>query len=89
MIYCTDVDGVYDEKQEVIERITSDNLREFKKNIYKIKGFDVSGGMLHKIEESLKIAKKYNIKTLIFNGYKDSNLLRYFMGEKVVGTIVK
>ncbi|GAB4218996.1 MAG: isopentenyl phosphate kinase [Candidatus Microgenomates bacterium] len=89
VIYCTDVDGVYDEKQKVIEKITNDDLRNLKKNIYKIKGFDVSGGMLHKIEESLKIAKKYNIKTLIFNGYKDSNLLRYFMGEKVVGTIVK
>ncbi|MGB9882901.1 MAG: isopentenyl phosphate kinase [Microgenomates group bacterium] len=89
VIHCADVDGVYDENQNVIENINEKNFSQIRKIIFKPQGYDVSGGMIHKIEESLKLAKQFKIKTLIFNGYKDNRLLRYFTGEKVIGTSIK
>ncbi|GIW64810.1 MAG: amino acid kinase [Patescibacteria group bacterium] len=89
IIHCVNVDGVLDRDKKNIEKINKKNFAQIKKMIYKPEGYDVSGGMMHKISESLKIAQNYKIKTLIFNGYKNNNLLRYFSGEKVIGTFVE
>jgi hypothetical protein len=54
--------------------------------IYQTLGFDVTGGVLHKVKESLYLTK-YEIKSFIINGTGKKNLLKKaLLGEKVLGT---
>lgn len=78
--------GVLDTHKKVIPYITRENLAEIKKLIYKTDGFDVTGGMLHKIEESLLLADK-GISSLIINGISEKDLLtKALLDEDVIGT---
>lgn len=86
MIFVTNTDGVYDNNKKTIPVISSKNFTFIKKGIVGSKGIDVTGGMLHKVEEALQIAKKYKIETLIINGNKKGNLKKAILGEKVLGT---
>ncbi|MCX6704726.1 MAG: isopentenyl phosphate kinase [Candidatus Woesebacteria bacterium] len=86
VIYVTDVDGVYDEKGKTIPVITNKNFDQMKSSILGAKRVDVTGGMLHKVEEALVLAKKYKIETIIINGNKKGNLTSALLGEKVLGT---
>lgn len=85
VIQCGNTNGVYDEKGKTITKITSKSFKNIK-TAFKKTSFDVTGGMLHKIEESLNIAGK-GIDSLIIIGEKD-NLLRAILGEKVNGTLI-
>lgn len=89
MIYCTDVDGVYDDKGKTIPVISGKNFTGVKKSILGAKGVDVTGGMLHKVEESLAVARKYRISTLIINGAKSGNLTKAIEGKKILGTKIQ
>lgn len=81
--------GVLDNKGKVIEKITYNNWPKIKKFFTQIKGFDVTGGMKHKVEEALRLTK-YKIKTLIINGIKTNDILKKaILGEKVKGTIIE
>ena len=86
MIYCSDVDGVYNSAGEAVKKITPENFTKVKKDILGASTTDVTGGMIHKVEEALAIAKKYKIPTLIINGNISGNLYRAIMGTKVEGT---
>jgi isopentenyl phosphate kinase len=86
MIYVTNVDGVYDSQGKTIPRITNKNFNQMKSSILGAKGIDVTGGMLHKVEEALIVAKKYKIKTTIINGNKKGNLQKAILGEKLTST---
>lgn len=88
MIYCTDVDGVYDENGKTIEMITSKNFGQLKRSILGAKGVDVTGGMLHKVEESLSLAKK-GIFSLIINGTKSGELYNALVGKSHGGTEIR
>ena len=81
-------DGVYDERGNTIDKITPKNFAEVKKVLGGSKSIDVTGGMLHKVEESLNLAKKLNIKTLIINGNMENSLLKAILGKEVVSTII-
>lgn len=87
MIYCTDVDGVYNDMGKVIPKITGKNLKSIKSAILGAKGVDVTGGMLHKVQESLAIAEKYDIDTYIVNGLKKDVLYKSILGTKM-GTLI-
>ncbi len=87
MIHLTTVDGFLDENKKVIPHITQRNFSSIKKNLYKTKGFDVTGGMVHKIEESLKLAKK-GIETHIVNGSIDNVLESIVLNGEGSGTLV-
>lgn len=90
IIYCSDIDGVYDSQKKVIEKINKKNFLKIKKELENYsKKFDVTGGIIHKIKESLKIASKFKIKSVILNGVKDDRLLKFFKGEKIVSTIIE
>jgi isopentenyl phosphate kinase len=85
IIFCGDTDGVYDEKGVTISKITPENFRDYKKDILGSKKTDVTGGMLHKVEESLKIAKGLGIETMIVNGTKKGNLYNAVLNKEVKG----
>lgn len=86
IIYCTDTDGVHDQKGKTIEKITPANFDKVKKAILGAGGKDITGGMLHKVEEALSLAKKHKIETMIINGGKTGSLTSALLGEKVLGT---
>ncbi len=58
IIYFTDTSGVYDDKGKTIPVITPKNFGEVKKFLQGSGNTDVTGGMIHKVEESLKLVQK-------------------------------
>ena len=88
IIYITDVDGVLDDKGKVIPQITEANFSKLKTFITGAKGVDVTGGMLHKVEEALSLVKNTGIKTQIVNGIKAGRLKKAILGKAVEGTLI-
>lgn len=89
MIFVTDVNGVYNKDGKTIPVITNKNFNQLKLSITGAKWVDVTGGMLHKVEEALILAKKYGIETEIVNGNMDGNLKKSILEKKVLGTKIK
>ncbi len=80
--------GVLDAKGRVIPTITAKSFSSLDKIIVSVKGYDVTGGMKHKIEEALKIAQ-FGIQTTIINGIKEKGILKKaILGQRVKGTII-
>ena len=81
--------GVLDPKGNPVPLITYKNFPVIKKYLNGTRGFDVTGGMLHKVEESLQLAK-VGVKSLIINGISQRNLLaKALLGQEVVGTSIQ
>lgn len=87
IIQLSNVDGVLDKNGKLIKTINSANLRIHKKNFYKPRS-DVTGGMLHKVKESVKIAKKFGVSTFIINGSNKTRLRKVLGGGSPVGTLI-
>ena len=89
IIECGDTDGVYDSEGNTISLINSKNFKEVKKWITGSKVTDVTGGMIHKVEESLKLAKETKIPTILINGNKAGNLQGAILGKSTNSTLIK
>jgi isopentenyl phosphate kinase len=87
IIHVTEVPGVLDATGQVVPRLTPANWPTVKKAIGRTKGFDVTGGMLLKVEESLDLLQ-YGIESLIISGLEPNNLYKALVGEKWQGTLV-
>lgn len=74
--------------EEIFEEITNSNFEEIKHAFMEKTGLDVTGGMLHKIEECLKIGQ-YGISTVILSGLVENRLKNALLGEEVKKTIIK
>jgi isopentenyl phosphate kinase len=85
IIHVTEVAGVLDAKQQVVPKITQNNWGEVRKLINGTHGFDVTGGMKLKVEESLQIAKQ-NISSIILSGLVKNNLYKALIGQEVICT---
>ena len=87
------VDGVYtadptkDEKAEFIKEINKNNWEEVKKYLGGSDGTDVTGGMIHKIEQGIELAKE-GVEIKIINGVKEGDLKKCLLGERI-GTLIK
>lgn len=88
IIMVGDTDGVWDKKGKTIAKITPQNFNGIKKFLSGSASADVTGGMLHKVEESLNLAEKENISTVIINGKKKDNLLKAIAGKSAVSTTI-
>ena len=88
IIHVTEVDGVLDASGQVIPEITSKNIKEVEKLIVTTKGFDVTGGMGHKLEESMKLAQM-GMEVAIISGLKKDILYHTLIGETVIGTTIR
>jgi isopentenyl phosphate kinase len=86
IIHLTNVDGVLDDHQQVIPQISHNNLKDIKSHIGTSAGTDVTGGMLFKVQESLKLTK-HGITTHIINGRTPNNITNLLQG-KTIGTII-
>lgn len=87
VIQCGTTNGVYDRDGKIIPIITHKNFGGLKEAITGAEQTDVTGGMLHKVEESLKIAGQ-GIKVYIINGQKKGNLLKAIISQSVNGTLI-
>ncbi|MCE8423968.1 MAG: isopentenyl phosphate kinase family protein [Candidatus Methanoperedens sp.] len=82
----SDVDGVLDEKEAVIRKITPFSFMDLKKSIKGSGSTDVTGGMLGKVSELLELAGK-GVDSRIFNATKKGMVSRFLYGEDV-GTLI-
>jgi isopentenyl phosphate kinase len=88
IIYCSNTNGVYDREGNAVPKITSKNINKLRDEIGYAEGADVTGGMLHKVEESLKLAQSFNIRTMIINGMTRGSLRRACTGDNFEGTLI-
>ena len=82
-------DGVwrdFPQNTELVEEITPKNFLEVKKSLGSSQSTDVTGGMLHKVESMLSLAKKSEAQIIIVNGLVPGRLRDAMLGRKVVGT---
>jgi len=82
----SNVDGVLDEKGEVIKKITPHSFFDMKKDIMGAKAPDVTGGMLGKVSELVELSKK-GISSRVFNAAKKNIVSKFLYGEDV-GTLI-
>ncbi len=88
VIHVTEVAGVLDATQQVIPEITTQNLAAVKKDIFATKGFDVTGGMMLKIDQSVELAQ-LGISSKILSGLKPGNLFQGLINGNWQGTLIK
>lgn len=87
LIQCGVTNGVYNSKGKTIPKITPKTFGKFKSFILGARGADVTGGMFHKVEESLKIAK-LGIEVYIVNGKQRDNLYLAIVSRSKKGTLI-
>lgn len=81
--------GVYKKGQaSVFAEINNSNFEEVKEHLGGSNGVDVSGGMLHKVEECLELTKM-GIISQIVSGMVAGRVKEAIMGKKVKGTTIK
>ena len=93
IIIADKVDGVYtadpfkNKKAELIPEINKTNWSKIKKYLEGSNGIDVTGGMIHKVEKSIELAK-LGFEVNIING-KKPNYFKKALLEERLGTIIK
>ena len=88
IIHCGKTDGVYDARGKMLLQITPKNFARIKRSLGSSDGIDVTGGMLHKVKECLRIAR-FGIPSQIISGLKANNLKKAILGQKVKATLIK
>lgn len=88
VIHLTQVPGLLDKNNAVISEVTKETWSTLKQNIANTDGYDITGGMLHKIESALQYASK-GITTLIIDGNHPGEIQNYLQGEAITGTIIR
>lgn len=88
IIHCGQTNGAYDLNGRTIPVISPQNFTHIKQALLGSNGTDVTGGMLHKVEETLKLAKE-GIPGLIIDGIENGSLAKAVKGEPVLGTRVE
>lgn len=92
VVVAADVDGVFDRdprspNSSLVKKITPKMFPAFKPFLGASAGADVTGGMLHKTERLVEIARA-GIPSIIVNGLKPNRLRDALLGKKVVGTLI-
>lgn len=88
MIHTSRVAGVLDHQDKVITTISQHNLADAMSHIYTVEGFDVTGGMKHKVESLLSYTNN-KITSFIGNPIGDPDgFLNAMRGTQGFGTYV-
>lgn len=87
IILLGEVDGVYDDNQQVIPEITPQNFNQIKNLLGSSRGTDVTGGMKTKVEAMLNLTQTTpNLNVHIINGMIPGNLSKILIAKEPVGT---
>lgn len=84
VIHCGETDGFL-VNGDVLPEISIKKQESYKKHVTKTQGFDVTGGMLHKVEQALETARA-GIDSYIIGGNHGGNLYRAIVGTDFIGT---
>ena len=87
VLWLGETDGVYDADGNTIPRLSAEDFEEASKAIGSPAGTDVTGGMRHRVETALELAR-LGIRSVLFNGLTPGLLERALLGESVPGTEV-
>ena len=82
------VDGVLDSENNLIPKITKENFLQVKPLLRGSDSSDVTGGMLHKVEQMLNLAQS-GITSEIINGETPGNLKKALLGTKIKNTVIE
>jgi isopentenyl phosphate kinase len=82
-----DTDGVFDEQGELLATLHPEQLGKLRPALGGARGFDVTGGMLHRVESAVRLAE-LGVTNWIANGQTPGLLARALRGEPVPGTCV-
>ncbi len=89
VVHISAEEGVYKKGQaSIFAEINMDNFAEVKTHLGGSRGVDVSGGMLHKVEECLELAK-LGISSQIVSGMVPGRVRDVLLGKQVKGTTIK
>lgn len=88
IIHCGQTNGVYDTQGRTIPLITPFSFRTVQRALGGSGGVDVTGGMIHKVEETLSLARQ-GIPGLIIDGIEHGSLAKAVAGERVLGTRIE
>lgn len=93
VVICGRVDGVFTGDPDspgvkLIPEITPQNIHEVGDYLAGSSGIDVTGGMKHKVESMLELAKR-GITSEIINATKPGMVKRALLGERGLGTVIK
>jgi isopentenyl phosphate kinase len=86
-VWLGETDGLYDAEGKTVPEISAGDLGRAKAAIGVPSGTDVTGGMLHRVESALALAR-LGIPSLLANGLVPGLLGRALAGEPVAGTEV-
>ncbi|MBU2529980.1 MAG: amino acid kinase [Elusimicrobia bacterium] len=88
LIFLTDVDGVYDDNNNLMKKILKSDLLELKFHLKK-EAEDVSGAMAGKIKQIVAIlGQKHNLKIHILNGFSQGRLKGLLLGKSPRQTVI-
>lgn len=87
VVHVAEVAGVLDKAGQIIPEVSRVNQDEVKTHINGTKGFDVTGGMWHKIEESLQLADN-GVSSVILSGLEKNNLYQCLTNKEFKGTMI-
>lgn len=89
IIHVTEAAGVWkNSDKEVFSVITPSMREEVQACMVQTKGFDVTGGMWHKIDEALSLTE-LGIQTQIISGLTPDSLYKVLVEESKIGTLIK
>lgn len=85
-----EVDGVYDNVQNIIPQITSKNFEQIEPLLKPSRGVDVTGGMLSKVRDMLTLAIHPPYPTIrILNGLVPDRLKDALLDRPTIGTTIR
>jgi isopentenyl phosphate kinase len=88
VVHISAEEGVYKKgKASIYKTITQENFADVKEHLGGSNGVDVSGGMLHKVEECLALAQ-LGIRSQIVSGMIPGRVRDVLLGKKVPGTTI-
>ncbi len=85
ILWLGETDGLYDESGQTIPRVSPAGFEQATQAIGDPKGTDVTGGMRHRLETALTLAR-LGIPSLLLNGLTPGLLGKALQGEAVPGT---
>jgi len=85
IIHVTQELGFLDKQGKLIEQVSLKSWPKLKANLFTTSGIDTTGGMAHKLEQSLQLTK-VGIESVILSGLKKNNLFNCLIGKNYVGT---
>lgn len=88
IIHVAEVPGLLDSHNQVIPEVSEQTWPELQHHLFATKGYDATGGMKLKIEESLSLAKN-GIESLIISGLGKGTLQTALAGQVEVGTRIR